>query len=350
MDSPGFVSKRLFFFLIGNAIILNYISGQNGSSNWALLSTQNLPIPRHECAAVGIGNSLFLLGGRRLNPVESLDLKTATWTSLAAPPFELHHFQAITWKKEIWVIGAFTGPYPHEKPVPDIWIFNPKTNKWRQGPIIPEGRRRGSAGAFVYKKKIYLVSGIIDGHWDGHVPWFDVYNPKTAHWEALPDAPRARDHFHAARVGTKLYLIGGRRSSGKMGQVFQQTVPEVDVFDFKTRKWSVLPPKANLPVPTAGCSSVAIGKHIWVIGGESTTQGLAHAECQVFSTKTLQWQQLPKLHTGRHGTQAVFFRNRLLVPAGSAKRGGGPEQTSVEFFIPPSQGIKRNQRKAKAQT
>ncbi|HAZ24749.1 MAG TPA: galactose oxidase, partial [Algoriphagus sp.] len=113
---------------------------------------------------------------------------------------------------EIWVIGAFTGSYPHETPIPTALIFNPQTRKWREGPKLPMGRERGSAGVVVKDGLIYMAGGIQDGHYEGFVSWFDVLNPKTGKWEVLPDAPRARDHISAAMVGDKLYLAGGRTS------------------------------------------------------------------------------------------------------------------------------------------
>jgi hypothetical protein len=49
----------------------------------------------------------------------------------------MSHFQAITFKDEIYVLGAFTGGFPHETPIPHIYIFNPVKNEWRKGSEIP---------------------------------------------------------------------------------------------------------------------------------------------------------------------------------------------------------------------
>ena len=94
--------------------------------------------------------------------------------------------------------------------------------------------RRGGAGAIAHNGLIYVVAGIQNGHTDGHVAWFDAFDPATGAWTQLPDAPRTRDHFQVAIVDDKLYAIGGRRSSAATGQTFELTVPEVDVYDFAT--------------------------------------------------------------------------------------------------------------------
>lgn len=160
------------------------------AQDWQSIETTNTCTKRHENAVAAVKGKVIVLGGRGDRPVESFDPRTRTWTKLADAPMELHHFQAVTYNDEVWVLGAFTGGYPHETPVPDIHIFNPATKEWRKGPAIPEDRRRGAAGVFVYKNKIYMVCGIQDGHWDGHVAWLDEYDPRPKPENArLPSGP-----------------------------------------------------------------------------------------------------------------------------------------------------------------
>jgi N-acetylneuraminic acid mutarotase len=298
---------------------------------WNMVQTQNLPEPRHENAFVKVGEKFYLVGGRGVKAVESYDPKTKQWTKGAKPPLEMHHFQAVEYKGEVYVIGAFTGGFPHETPIPRIYIYNPKNDAWREGPEIPAGRRRGAAGVTVYQDKIYLVSGIVDGHYDGHVPWFDVFDPATGTWRPLPDAPRARDHFQAAVADNKLVVAGGRRSSHKIGQVLNLTVPEVDIFDFKTNSWITQPASQNIPTQRAGNAAVTVGNKVIIIGGESP-QKLAHNQTEVYDVRTNTWQTLAPLQTGRHGTQAIVYKDKIYIAAGSANQGGGPELNTMEVL------------------
>ncbi len=182
---------------------------------WEPVTTQNTCEKRHENAAALVGDSLYAIGGRGMKPLEALNLKTLMWKKLPTPPVEMNHFQAINYRDEVYVIAAFEGKYPHETPIPNMYIYSPKTGNWRKGPEIPKERLRGSAGVVVYKDKIYVVCGIMDGHYDGHVAWFDEYDPQTNTWKQLPDAPRVRDHISAAMVGDKLYLCGRTEIVGK---------------------------------------------------------------------------------------------------------------------------------------
>ncbi|MCZ8134052.1 MAG: galactose oxidase, partial [Algoriphagus sp.] len=208
--------------------------------SWTTITPKTEATPRHENSFVECEGKLYSLGGRGERPVEEYDPKTNTWTKLADAPMEIHHFQAISYQGEIWVVGALTGKYPHETPIPNILIFNPKTKIWRDGPALPKDRMRGSAGVFVRNNKIYLVCGIQDGHFDGFVRWFDELDPKTGTWKSLPSAPRARDHVSAALVGDRLYLAGGRTSYAKIGKVLELTNNEIDYYDFKTNTWTTI--------------------------------------------------------------------------------------------------------------
>ena len=78
---------------------------------------------------------------------------------------------------------------------------------------LPAGRRRAGAGAADYQGKLYLVDGIQHGHSSGTTNMFDVYDPKTNTWTALPDAPHIRDHSQAVVIKDKLYAVGGRNTS-----------------------------------------------------------------------------------------------------------------------------------------
>lgn len=319
-----------------SAIFLLLIAGCRSTENlgrlqegqWEAITTADgsHPEKRHEAGFVEIDGQFLLLGGRGMKPTNIYDPVTNTWAEGAVPPIELHHFQPLVYKGEAYIIGAMTGKYPGEVPIPDIYIYNPKQDEWRKGPEIPAERRRGAAGAVLYGDKIYLVCGIVDGHRGGHQPWLDAFSPETGEWIILPDAPRPRDHFHAVVVGGNLYAIAGRTTTAAEGPM-KNTIPEVDVFSFETRQWRTLPDP--LPTLRAGNFALATGKWILVMGGESATQESAHAEVEALDTRSGTWHVLPPLNQPRHGTGAVWWRQNIYTASGSAKQGGGPELEDI---------------------
>ena len=299
---------------------------------WKTINCNSEPIARHECSFVAVDNKFYLLGGRGIKPVSIYNAETNTWTEGKEPPVEIHHFQAVSYKGMIYMFGAMSGKYPYEKPLENILIYNPKANEWKIGSEIPEKRRRGSAGVIVQKDKAYVISGIVDGHNTTHVPWVDVYDFKTDTWEILKDAPRPRDHFHAAYKDGKIYAAGGRNSSYATNQTFNLTIPEVDVYDIKSNTWSTLPEKNNIPTMRAGASVAFLEDDLMVIGGESMAQTEAHNTVEAYNIVSKSWRNLQDLNIGRHGSQAIVYKNNIYIVAGSGSRGGKPELASMETF------------------
>lgn len=180
----------------------------------------------------------------------------------------------------------------------------------------------------MHNGKIYIVCGSTGGHGSSsaRTSLFDEYDPDTNTWNTLPNAPRARDHVHVAVINNKLYVAGGR--NGELADA----VPEVDVYDFNTGQWSTLPSSSNFPLPRSGASVVAVGKFLVVIGGESIQQVLAHDDVHALDTETQEWTLLSPLNVGRHGTQAIYFDEKIYVVAGAGERGGSPELIAHEVF------------------
>lgn len=325
-----FLKATLFFLLF---VALSCASPKiiSTTNMWQPIgaSDGSVPVARHEAAFVEANDEFILLGGRSIRPVSIYSPKTQTWREGTPPPIELHHFQAFEYDNKVYIAGALTGGWPGETPVPNIYIYDPAQDEWSVGPEIPEGRRRGAAGALLYEDKIYLVCGIVDGHRGDHKDWFDVYDLKTQTWRQLPDAPRPRDHFQATVVDGKLYAAGGRLS--KVGDdAFSTTIGEVDVYDFKTGEWSTL--ATEIPTQRAGSYNFAWGNEVVVLGGESGTQVPAHAEMEALNVRTNTWRSLPPMIEGRHGTGVLIYRGAVYVASGSGNRGGGPELTTMEKF------------------
>ncbi len=285
---------------------------------------------RHECSFVQAGDKFFLFGGREMpRKLDTYDFASDTWTVNASPPIDFNHFQATEYEGLVWVIGAFQdNSFPNEAPADSVYVYDPANDVWMQGTVIPEVRRRGSAGLVVHGGRFYVVAGNTIGHAGGYVDWFDEYDPRTGSWTPLASAPRMRDHFHAAVAGDKLYAVGGRLSGGP-GGIFAPLIPEVDVYDFATGSWSTLPPASDLPQPRAASAVALFGGQILVIGGEG--DGQAYSRVDAFDPTTGMWALLAPLNFARHGTQAIVSGSGVYVTAGSPFLGGGT-QKNMEVY------------------
>lgn len=301
-------------------------------SSWITLDCSGEPHCRHENGFAEYGGKFYLFGGRRVQPVDVFDPKTNTWSHGSPPPMEIHHFQPVIIGTKIWLLGTMKGEFPRETPLDSVMIYEPETDTWKDGPTIPQARRRGAAGCALHKDGwIYVVGGIIDGHHSGTQAWFDRINPETGEWQILPDAPNKRDHAPCAIVGDKLYFFGGRETGRHNGTdydaFFDYTIGDVDVYDFNAGTWSVH--DEPLPIETAAGGTGVINDKIHYVGGEAYRPE-AFVEMQIFDPVTNKWAMGPSLNRARHGTNCCVYDDKLWIAAGSGARGGEPELTSIE--------------------
>lgn len=311
----------------------SWVVAQDHGLSWTVVEATPAPTARHENAFVELDGKLYLLGGRGDRPMEVFDPATGEWTPRATPPvLELSHMQAAAFGGKLYLVSAFTGGWPEEASIANVLIYDPATDVWTTGPEIPAERRRGASGVVEHGGLIYVAGGNRRGHNSGYVPWLDVFDPATGVWTALPDAPHARDHFHAAVIDGKLYAAAGRRSSHDTGDDMNLTVTAVDVYDIAAGRWSTL--EQPIPTPRAGAATAAFHGRLIVAGGESPAQVPGHAEVEALDPATGRWSALPPMPTGRHGTQATVLEDTLHIVAGSGDRGGGPELAD-HLVLPP---------------
>ncbi len=282
---------------------------------------------RHEAGGVAFNGKIYVLGGRGTRNVSIFDPVTNKWSYGATPPLELNHFQPVAYKSKIWVIGAFTGPYPNETSVADIYTYTPATNSWKKEGTIPQKRRRGSTAAVLHGDYIYIVGGNTNGHKAGAVAWLDRFNPSTGQWQALSNAPTARDHITASVSNNKLVVAAGRQSA--YPNVFANTIAATNVYDLNTQKWSIA---KSIPTQRAGAMTVTVGQEVIVIGGEVGNNSIAKNTVESYNVISNTWRKLTPLQIGRHSGAAAALNNKIHVIAGSKKKGGSPETTAHEVL------------------
>ena len=169
------------------------------TGQWAEVPLATTPVARHEAAFIQVGERYYLLGGRGIRPVSIFDPVSKLWTQGNPPPVEIHHFQPVIYNDEIYLLGAMTGGYPGETPLPNVYVYNPARDEWRTGHEIPAERRRGGAGVAIHDGLIYLVCGIRDGHRGDHKRWLDTYNPATGRVESAARCPPRPRSFSGGR-------------------------------------------------------------------------------------------------------------------------------------------------------
>ena len=81
-----------------------------------------------------------LVGGRGEHSIQVYNPADSSWEFKAEPPnnISLHHFQAVAVEDTLYVIGAYTGDFPNETAVAEIYKYNVPADTWSIGSEIPE--------------------------------------------------------------------------------------------------------------------------------------------------------------------------------------------------------------------
>lgn len=329
---------KKWIFALSALLIINLACSAQNKGAWELVKTNNTVNSRSECGLAAANGKLYLIGGggNTAMPVEIFDPATAIWAKGATAPLVIHHFQPVTLGDKIYVLEAFVdNNYPNQTSAANVLCYDTKADAWQKLAGLPAERRRAGAGAAVYNGKLYLVGGIQNGHASGTTNLFDVYDPATDKWTILPTAPHIRDHSMAAVVKDKLYAIGGRNTSihePEFGAFYSKVILEVDVYDFKTGKWSIL--AAKLPKGTGGGSAVAVGDLLFYIGGERATDTEANGPRKdvyyIDPEKGSAFTKASDLNLARNGPGGAVIGNKIYIAGGAGNNGVGLESFEVK--------------------
>jgi DNA-binding CsgD family transcriptional regulator len=133
-------------------------------------------------------------------------------------------------------------------------------NRWQAKAALPENVK--SMAAAVYDKYLYLISGETPGGITGAVYQYTI---NTSTWEKKKAKPTPVADVMAVLLGEKIYVPGGRASSG-------QPVNLLEVFDPRHDVWET---KAPLPV--------AVSRTTWtrsILTIQSKTSGQNAPQCR----------------------------------------------------------------------
>jgi N-acetylneuraminic acid mutarotase len=132
--------------------------------------------------------------------------------------------------------------------------------------------------------------------------------------------PEARDHAGAAVVGSKMYVLGGRKD----GQANKKdTVFVLDLCDLE-KGWKTH--GAKMPTARGGVATGVVGRKVYVFGGEGDTsvESGVFDEVEAYDAGKDTWESVGKMPMPRHGTYAVGVGKKVYIPGGGVLQGGAP--------------------------
>ncbi|MFZ1080674.1 MAG: kelch repeat-containing protein, partial [Candidatus Kryptoniota bacterium] len=148
--------------------------------------------------------------------------------------------------------------------------------------------------------------------------------------------PHPRIGMCSARLGSKLFLIGGAESKAQnlhgltsLPSLYGSST--VEAFDFSTMTWDEN--IAPLDTPRAYATAVVLNDSIYVMGGVDAN-GNVLKTVEVYDQSTKEWHYTSSMLRYRKGAASVVYGDSILVFGGSGKN--GVLHTLVEAYSPAS--------------
>lgn len=274
--------------------------------------------------AGGLSSELPKQQGQMTAQVQIYNPKTDTWRFGPALPEGRHHGQLVTVNKQLFLFGGFiqaNGGYWSASA--DVLQFDPEQQRWLKVAVLP--RPLSETVSFVQDNKVHLVSGRspateLNAQWQDQVDlaihW--IFDPVSLKTEVAPVLPEAKNSAAALLLNNRGYVVGGRQVKGG-------NKASAHSFDAQMQQWTVLP---DMPQAQAGLAAATLNQQIWVFGGEFFGQGggVFH-QVWSYSVQENRWQHQGEMPVPRHGLGAVTLDDAIYVLGGATA--AGLKQTSA---------------------
>jgi N-acetylneuraminic acid mutarotase len=273
---------------------------------WTVLTPA--PLERTEVASARVGGSIyvaggFVPGGRTTNAVERYEIRRDRWTRVRGMPLGLNHAVAVAYRGRLYVTGGYASATGLADPSRVLLRYNPRTNRWRRLP--PPPTPRAAQAAAVIRDRLYVAGGANDG---GSLRSLEVYDFARRRWRSGPSFPGPpRNHTTGVASGGRFYVLAGRDATN---------LATAERYDPVRRRWEPLP---DMNTPRGGIASVRLRDgRIVVFGGEEFRVPGAETipEVELFDPRTRAWTRLPDMRTPRHGLGGAALGNRVFAVEG----------------------------------
>lgn len=218
-----------------------------------------LPSVQNALGAVVHNGRVYALGGgnqfnNAVAHARAYDLALKRWIDLTPMPTARSETTAAYHRGEIWVIGG-----TNNGALQAVEVYNPETDTWRVGPVLPEGR--SGARVITHDTELVVVGGVRPNG-DLHQ---DVLVLRGNAWNVLTALP-AMSHVQLAAIDShRAVIFGGRTPVG----------PQSTIVSFDLRNGHRARDLTDASNRLDRLDRAAVINHhdtIWIIGGNATAE------------------------------------------------------------------------------
>ncbi|MCP3959022.1 MAG: hypothetical protein GY719_14315 [bacterium] len=251
------------------------------SHSHELSECRAMPEPRRCFALAAVGGKIFLFGGldhqdRKIATTLEYDPASDEWRAAADMPTPRSEVAVAVKGGRIHVLGGLQDFLFFEIVSRRNEVYDPRIDAWSRRRRLPSARFALSAAAG--PKGIYALGG--ERRWffrwlgRGLSAVSEEYLPGVDRWlrrRTLLPAPQSRGG--TARIGDKIFLVGGRSLFGWTAETAEFT-PESDVWE----------PARSLPVPAVTPGVAAVDGRLIVNTVGADPESLLVQECTIYTT------------------------------------------------------------------
>jgi N-acetylneuraminic acid mutarotase len=184
--------------------------------------------------------------------------------------------------------------------VPTPTPVAPIIPRWVEKAALPTARS-GLAGG-VYEDELYAIGG--EGS-SGVTGELDAYNPASDNWKTLAVKPTPVSDISAVVIGGKIYVPGGRLTSGQPTDI-------LEVYDPHTNRWES---RSNLPTNVSGYAMAMLDGKLYLFGGWDGHQ--VTNTVYEYSPDSDLWVNKTSMSISRQFAGAAVVNGKILVVGGS---------------------------------
>lgn len=324
-------------FLATTPTSSNPLSFQKATAGWAIGT--KLPIAKKYHTIASFNGEVYVFAGVTLdwqfnNTCYKYTVATDKWTKLADFPVSAFiHGQAQVINGKIYIFGGLSNQYSSYKTVPNVWEYNPATNKFTEKAPLPIQQGWGTSGQI--DGKIYFIAGS-GAAYNTFVKTVQVFDPVANSWTTATNFPRDVCWIGAASVNNKIVAAGGYNLNYTPSRYIADTyVGEISAGNLIWTKMK------DYPIgPIIFVGGVGLGDNGYFAGGRPATDNNKPSTQRSFrySLSLNTWETLQLKPTGVQGlNQLGTDGNRIVCPGGEDSSSTGKTLDINEIFDPVAQ-------------
>ena len=212
------------------------------------------------------------------------------------------------WVALVFLIGAilftvFTQAFPFPSPT-EAQPTADLNQTWQKLAPLPEPRQ--GMAVVVYGDGFYVIAGESPA---GVSDTVYLYSPEQDTWDQLAKKPTAVANVQGVLIGEKIYVPGGRNSSG-------EPVTTLEIFDPRRDTWEI---GTSLPMAVSDYALADFEGRMYLFGGWDGEKALDSV--WVYDPGADLWSQVTPMEAPRIDARAIALSDRIVVMGGKTLNG-----------------------------